>query len=88
MIEVKQTSSRDQYHVASIISLSMNNDSKQSAWIHGDPWFEDGNIILMPESGLKYESEAQVAFKVHRGMLARHSEIFHSMFDIPQPGEI
>lgn len=26
-----------------------------------------------------------MAFKVHRGMLARHSEIFQSMFDIPQP---
>lgn len=66
----------------------MNNDSKQPPWTHGDPWFEDGNIILMPESGSKHSSEAQVAFKVHRGMLARHSEIFQSMFDIPQPGEI
>jgi len=45
----------------------------------GDPWFDDGNIILVPES------ESQVAFKVHRGVLSRHSEVFQSMFDIPQP---
>jgi hypothetical protein len=46
----------------------------------GDPWFEDGNIILVPDS------ESQIAFKVHRGVLSRHSEVFQSMFDIPQPG--
>jgi hypothetical protein len=46
----------------------------------GDPWFADGNIILVPKS------ENQVAFKVHRGVLSRHSEVFRSMFDIPQPG--
>ena len=57
-----------------------NNDVPLSR--RGDPWFEDGNIILVPES------ESQVAFKVHRGVLSRHSEVFQSMFDIPQPGII
>lgn len=51
----------------------------------GDPWFQDGNIVLMPESGSK--SEPQVAFKVHRGVLSRHSEVFQTMFEIPQPGK-
>ena len=46
----------------------------------GEPWFDDGNIILLPES------ESKVGFKVHRGVLSRHSEVFRSMFDIPQPG--
>lgn len=45
---------------------------------HGNPWFDDGNIILIPD-----EHENQVAFKVHRGVLSRHSEVFQSMFEIP-----
>ena len=52
--------------------------------IRGDPWFEDGNIILLagPEDS---EDSAAVAFKVHRGVLARHSEVFRGLFSIPQP---
>ncbi|KAK0201849.1 hypothetical protein DFS33DRAFT_1027313 [Desarmillaria ectypa] len=44
----------------------------------GEPWFDDGNIILVTQ-------EKPTAFKVHRGVLARHSEIFQSMFEMPQP---
>ena len=44
----------------------------------GDPWFEDGNIILLPE-------DSSIAFKVHRDFLSRHSDIFKSMFELPQP---
>lgn len=39
-------------------------------------WFEDGNIVLQTESTL---------FKVHQGVLARHSSIFFDMFSVPQP---
>lgn len=38
-------------------------------------WFEDGNIILITP---------HVSFKVYRGLLAEHSAVFHSMFDIAQ----
>jgi BTB/POZ domain len=48
----------------------------------GDPWFEDGNIILMVEDDNRHVLKA---FKVHRGVLARQSEVFETMFDIPQP---
>ena len=41
-----------------------------------DIWFEDGNIILIA---------GDVAFKVHRGQLERHSEIFRDLFSLPQP---
>ncbi|RPD58813.1 hypothetical protein L226DRAFT_471169 [Lentinus tigrinus ALCF2SS1-7] len=41
-----------------------------------DFWFADGNIILLVQD---------VAFKVHRGQLVRHSDIFHDMFSLPQP---
>ena len=44
---------------------------------HGEPWFDDGNLIL--------QAEHNVCFKVHRGMLARQSEVFKDMLAIPQP---
>lgn len=50
--------------------------------IRGDPWFEDGNIILLVDAE---NSNPVAAFKLHRGVLARQSEIFQAMFEIPQP---
>jgi hypothetical protein len=44
--------------------------------ICGEPWFDDGNIILLAEG---------VAFKVHRGVMARSSEMMQTMFSLPQP---
>lgn len=46
----------------------------------GDPWFEDGNIVLVP-------ADSSVAFKVHRDFLSRHSEIFESMFGVAHSTE-
>ena len=39
--------------------------------IRSDIWFSDGNIVLVAGSA---------AFKVHKGQLARHSEVFKDMF--------
>ena len=44
--------------------------------VHSEIWFEDGNVILVAET---------VAFRVHRGQLERHSDVFHDLFLIPQP---
>ena len=41
-----------------------------------DLWFEDGNIVLIA---------GKVAFKVHKGQLARQARIFKDMFAVPQP---
>ena len=41
-----------------------------------DIWFKDGNVILVAGG---------VAFKVHRGQLERHSEIFRDLLSLPQP---
>lgn len=47
--------------------------------LHSDDlWLEDGNVIL---------ATGKVAFKVHRGQLARHSDIFRDLFMIPQPDD-
>ncbi|TCD63217.1 hypothetical protein EIP91_005829 [Steccherinum ochraceum] len=41
-----------------------------------DVWFPDGNVILVAGGA---------AFKVHKGQLERHSEIFQGLFCVPQP---
>ncbi|KAH8115788.1 hypothetical protein DFH11DRAFT_1507542 [Phellopilus nigrolimitatus] len=44
-----------------------------------DFWFGDGNIILLADN---------VAFKVHRGNLERHSDVFQDLMSIPQPADV
>ncbi|KAH7886706.1 hypothetical protein F5I97DRAFT_1869593 [Phlebopus sp. FC_14] len=46
------------------------------ALVRSDIWFEDGNVVLIAGSA---------AFKVHRGQLERHSEVFRDLFSVPQP---
>ena len=52
------------------------SSSVANALIKSDLWFADGNIVII--AGF-------TAFKVHRGQLERHSEIFRDLFCIPQP---
>ncbi|KAG9312479.1 hypothetical protein JVU11DRAFT_6865 [Chiua virens] len=47
------------------------------ALVLSDLWFPDGNIVLVAGSA---------AFKVHRGQLARHSEVFKDMFLVGRAG--
>ncbi|TFK84275.1 hypothetical protein K466DRAFT_602142 [Polyporus arcularius HHB13444] len=49
------------------------------ALIQQDPlfWFFDGNVVLLCHGG--------IAFKVHKGVLAFHSEVFDGMFRQPLP---
>ncbi|KAI0648589.1 hypothetical protein C8Q79DRAFT_906465 [Trametes meyenii] len=41
-----------------------------------DPWYEDGNVILV--------AYGKVGFRVHRQVLAKHSSVFHDMFLVGQ----
>lgn len=43
---------------------------------HEDLFFKDGNVILVAEG---------ICFRVHRGQLTRHSDVFRGMMDLPQP---
>lgn len=52
--------------------------SRFAAIVRSDFWFVDGNIVLIA---------GPAAFKVHRGQLERHSEVFDGFFSIPQPDD-
>ena len=43
---------------------------------HPDFYFPDGSVVIIVE---------KTAFRIHKYVLARHSEIFSGMWDIPQP---
>ncbi|KAH9843849.1 uncharacterized protein C8Q71DRAFT_719532 [Rhodofomes roseus] len=42
-------------------------------------WYSDGTVILLARN--------ELAFRVHRGVLADHSTVFHDLFVVPQPPE-
>lgn len=42
-------------------------------------WFQDGNIVII--------ASGDTAFRVHLGVLARHSPVFEDMFKVPQPAD-
>ncbi|EKM61521.1 uncharacterized protein PHACADRAFT_248191 [Phanerochaete carnosa HHB-10118-sp] len=43
---------------------------------HSQLWFDDGNIVLLADN---------LAFKVHRSLLGRHSIVFKDLFELSQP---
>ena len=43
---------------------------------HPDFYFPDGSVVMIVE---------QTAFRIHKYVLARHSEVFNGMWDVPQP---
>ncbi len=57
--------------------MSSNSPFPAVPYERGDPWFEDGNLVLLTED--------LTIFRIHRGVLARQSEIFKSILDLPQP---
>ncbi|OJT05755.1 hypothetical protein TRAPUB_3393 [Trametes pubescens] len=42
---------------------------------HQEYWFDDGSIIVIAE---------HTAYKIHKSVLARHSEVFNGLFSVPQ----
>ena len=41
-----------------------------------DLWLDDGNIVIVAQN---------TAFRVHKSLLMRHSEVFCNLLTIPQP---
>ncbi|KAF9457883.1 hypothetical protein BDZ94DRAFT_1325912 [Collybia nuda] len=58
------------------ISESPDAPNSLSRLVRSDFWFLDGNIVIVA---------GDAAFKVHRGQLERHSEVFNDLFSVPQP---
>lgn len=46
---------------------------------HERLWFEDGNVVVIAKDG--------VSFRLHRGVLSLHSEVFRDMFTLPPNAE-
>ncbi|KAF8149053.1 hypothetical protein B0H34DRAFT_734667 [Crassisporium funariophilum] len=46
---------------------------------HPEFYFPDGSVVLIVE---------RTAFRVHQSVLARHSEVFNGMWDVPQPPQV
>jgi hypothetical protein len=43
---------------------------------HPDFYLSDGSVVLILEA---------TALRIHQSVLARHSEVFNGMWDVPQP---
>ncbi|GBE89326.1 hypothetical protein SCP_1503340 [Sparassis crispa] len=54
----------------------MNSISEDAVQQDADFWFEDGNIVLIAN---------RTAFRVHQGVLSRHSEVLRSLLILSQP---
>ena len=54
----------------------LRTDTSNAESPHGDPWLDDGNIILQAES---------TQFRVLRSILSASSSVFRDMFTVPQP---
>ncbi|CCL98555.1 uncharacterized protein FIBRA_00555 [Fibroporia radiculosa] len=59
-------------------SITTFKTASGKEYTRSDFWFADGNIVLVVRHAI---------FKVHRGQLERHSDIFRDLFSIPQPEE-
>lgn len=66
-------------YIMSLINTSTEPRRTRSDFgdlVRSDFWFVDGNIVIIA---------GPAAFKVHRGQLERHSEVFDGLFSVPQP---
>ncbi|KAF9477719.1 hypothetical protein BDN70DRAFT_907115 [Pholiota conissans] len=46
---------------------------------HPEFYFSDGSVVIIVE---------KTAFRVHQSVLARHSDVFNDMWDVPQPNKV
>ncbi|TFY62734.1 hypothetical protein EVJ58_g3686 [Rhodofomes roseus] len=59
-------------------AASSRSDSSKEPFSRDDRfWYADGDIVVIAEN---------VGFRVYKGLLATHSDVFRDMFSLPQPG--
>jgi hypothetical protein len=61
------------------IHKSKSGDETES-YESPDLWFDDGNIIIRTV----LSDKVYTVYKVHKSILASHSNVFHDLFDGPQ----
>ncbi|KZT64426.1 hypothetical protein DAEQUDRAFT_732659 [Daedalea quercina L-15889] len=55
----------------------ITNEVKRESFTRDEKfWYDDGNIVVVAED---------VGFRLYKGLLARQSDVFRDMFDLPQP---
>lgn len=72
MTSITPTSSNKRPRTNSLSSNAWPSNTRPSKEV----WYEDGNVVLTAED---------VAFKVHRSILCRSSDVFRDMFEVAQP---
>ncbi len=77
MSSVSETSSYNA-HKRRRVSLELVQDP--------DLWIEDGNVVIAVADETS-EEKIMRGFKCHRGVLAKHSQVFAGLFSIPPSGE-
>jgi len=46
---------------------------------HHEFYFSDGSVVIIVE---------RTAFRIHQSILARHSEVFNTLWEVPQPPSV
>lgn len=57
---------------------TLESSSSNAGPERGEIWLDDGNIILIAQ---------ETAFRVHRSVLSRNSDVFRDILTVPQPAD-
>jgi len=57
-------------------SPALSGSTSQSTPRHAEFWFTDGSIVLIIEG---------TAFRIHKSILSKQSDVFSDLFTVPQP---
>lgn len=58
------------------MSSSLTGSTPQAVSRHTEFWYTDGSVVVIV---------ANTAFRIHKSILCKHSDIFSDLFAIPQP---
>lgn len=72
----KRSTPRWRFESESRLGTRVHNTNVRRRCAEPSCWFEDGNVVLEAQSTI---------FKVYKGLLSQESEVFKSMFTLPQP---
>ena len=96
MVSTRSSSKRQLDDIIDLDSKSGDDQSQGDAQegdvTRSDIWFEDGNVILVAADNTGYKVSTMLLplhaiqltfFKVYKGILSQHSEVFRDMLELP-----